>query len=92
MGGEAGTVSSISSSAASSWSEDRTMVCKEWDVAGDAFLGMTGLPGVLVGGSSMPTPSPDCSMVAPPEGRTSPSGIGGLGRLPQRPSWNAVQR
>ncbi len=38
------------------------MVCREWDVAADALLGMAGLPGVLAGGSSM-TSSPDCAIV-----------------------------
>ncbi len=61
------------------------MVCRECVVAGEGFAGMTGLPGIVAGGNSM-TLSPGCVAVAPPEGRTSPSGMGGLGRLPQRPS------
>ncbi len=91
LGGEAGTVSSIPSSAISSQSEDGTNACKDCAVTDDGFTGMTGLPDVVVGGNSI-TLSPDCAAVAPSKGRTSPSGIGGLGQLPQRPSWNAGQR
>ncbi len=91
LGGEAGTVSSIPSSANSSRAEEGTKPCADCAVTVDGSTEMAGPPDVMVGGSWKAS-SLDCAAVAPPNGRTSPSGIGGLGLLPQRPSWNAGQR
>ena len=91
LGGEAETVSSIPSFANSSRSEEGTKSCAGCALADGWSTGMTGLPEVVVRGSWI-TLSPDCDAVASLGGRTSPSGIGGLNMLPQRPSRNAGQR
>ena len=91
LGGEAGTVSSISSSANSSRSEEGTKSGAGCAVTTGESTGTAGFPDVVVGGNSM-TSGPGCAAGAVLGGRTSPSGIGGLNLLPQRPSRNADQR
>ncbi len=77
LGGEAGMVSSISSSANSSRSEEGTKSDAGCAVADGRSTGTTGLPESVAGGSWLAS-SPGCAAMVAPGGRTSPSGIGGV--------------
>ncbi len=92
-GGEVGTVSSIPSSAASSWSDEGTAWHRDWRLVDCALPRETGLAGALTGGSSMPSPGSTGPVSAPLAGGcTSLSGIAGLERLPHCTSWNAFHQ
>ncbi len=90
--GDAGTVSSISSSAASSQSEEGTAWHRGCDAEDGALPREMGLSRASTGGNSMLELHPEGASVALPSGRTSPSGMSGLGRLPQNLSWNAFHQ